>query len=152
MRHTSEANGSTPIFPQNEVSAAKYKFPVDSSSQAPVPDARTGEMWSPETELQDINYGENLEKFERSESFLASTAPESRGSLRSRTKKHSRKKKPKKVTPEEKMRNLSMECISLSARMRRLRKFSPEWTLSKLEMKLISEELEYLYAESIAKG
>ncbi len=30
-------------------------------------------------------------------------------------------------------------------------KFSPEWILSKMEAKLISEELEHLYAKSVAR-
>lgn len=58
-------------------------------------------------------------------------------------------KKEKKLTPEEKMKNLSTDFINLSHRMKGMPKFSPEWTLSKMEMKLITEELEFLYAESM---
>ena len=39
-------------------------------------------------------------------------------------------------------KKLSTEYLSLSRRLRSIPSFSPEWTLAKLEMKFISEELE----------
>jgi len=55
--------------------------------------------------------------------------------------KEQRQGPKKKATPAEKVRSLSMEISSLSQKMKSVPKFSPEWTLSKLEMKLISDEL-----------
>jgi len=72
-------------------------------------------------------------------------------STRSGKKKHSGRQK-KKVTPEEEMRNLSIECVGLSKKMKSVPKFSPEWKLSKVEMKLITDELKFLYKESLARG
>jgi len=149
MRMTLEANCSSPIFPQNEVDPAKNKKVSTDSTQAIVPDARAGETWSPDTELRGINYNQNLGKFAKSESVRQSAPPTSTRSSRSSMRKHSRKKT--EVTLEKKMRNLSIECIGLSARVKSLPKFSPEWRLSKLEMNLVSEELQHLYAESMAK-
>ena len=84
-------------------------------------------------------------------------------------------KKKKQMTPEEKMvrifvlaiaivvfssfraliiflapypscqRNLSLEFLSLYQKMKRVPKYSPEWTLIKVEIRFIVEELEYLY-------
>mmetsp|Transcript_16690 Transcript_16690/g.30294 ORF Transcript_16690/g.30294 Transcript_16690/m.30294 type:complete len:631 (+) Transcript_16690:1295-3187(+) len=156
MRQALEDKATAPVFPQNEVNT-ENNVSAD-SPHAPVPDARAsraGEMWSPEDELHGINtaqYKDNLEKYEMSESVRATTPAESSRSTKSGNKKRLGRKKKKKVTPEENMRNLSIECVSLSHRMKSLPKFSPEWTLSKLELKLISDELEYLYAESMAKG
>jgi len=50
------------------------------------------------------------------------------------------------------MRSLSVEISSLSHKMSTAPKLSPEWKLSKLELKLIAEELEYFHAESITTG
>eukprot|EP00578_Thalassiosira_sp_NH16_P010241 CAMPEP_0181129510 /NCGR_PEP_ID=MMETSP1071-20121207/29358_1 /TAXON_ID=35127 /ORGANISM="Thalassiosira sp., Strain NH16" /LENGTH=189 /DNA_ID=CAMNT_0023215497 /DNA_START=364 /DNA_END=933 /DNA_ORIENTATION=+ len=60
-------------------------------------------------------------------------------------------KKEMKLAPIEKMKTLSTDFINLSHRMKSMPKFSPEWTLSKIEMKFITEELEFLYAESMNK-
>ncbi len=44
--------------------------------------------------------------------------------------------------------HLSGEFASITKKMNSLTKFSPEWTLSKVELKFVGEELEHLYAES----
>lgn len=170
MKQVLEANASAPIFPQNELATTKN---VSSRSLSEVTSpvdqvaAQAGEMWSPEKELQSISiakYKKNLESNNEkinTESVRSLTpaesiqsqlsAKESNKSSRSEDKKRSvrKKKKEKKLTPEDKMRNLSTECLSLSHRLKSLPKFSPEWTLSKMEMTLITDELEYLYEESM---
>mmetsp|Transcript_30271 Transcript_30271/g.72029 ORF Transcript_30271/g.72029 Transcript_30271/m.72029 type:complete len:566 (-) Transcript_30271:2711-4408(-) len=50
------------------------------------------------------------------------------------------------------LRSLSQECMRLSHRMRSLPPFSPEWTLSKVEMGFVTEEMEFLYEESLRSG
>ncbi|KAL7440365.1 hypothetical protein ACHAXH_008082 [Discostella pseudostelligera] len=56
------------------------------------------------------------------------------------------KENGKTLTPgEEKMKKLSSESLSLTRRIHSLPRNSPEWTLSKIELNLVIEELEYLY-------
>ena len=52
-------------------------------------------------------------------------------------------KSPKPQTMEE----LSKDCSKLSKRLNKLQRFTPEWTLVNVELKLITEEMEYLYSE-----
>ena len=49
-------------------------------------------------------------------------------------------------------RTLKMDSINLSQRVSSLPKFSPEWTLSKMELKMVTDELEFLYNESMGRG
>ncbi|KAL3823349.1 hypothetical protein ACHAXA_008844, partial [Cyclostephanos tholiformis] len=51
------------------------------------------------------------------------------------------------LTPVENIKNLSAELIVLTQRMQSLPKFSPEWTLSKIEVNLVADELKYLVSE-----
>ena len=48
-------------------------------------------------------------------------------------------------------KTLSLEFLGLLRKMHRVPKFSPEWTLSRIEMRYIVEELEYLYKTSVKK-
>lgn len=66
-----------------------------------------------------------------------------------KTKKSRTRKSPKKSPT---LKDLGIECLRLSQRLNDLPKFSPEWTLSKVELKLVTEEMEYLYLESLQKG
>lgn len=50
------------------------------------------------------------------------------------------------------LKELGIECLRLSKRLNQLPKFSPEWTLSKVELRLVTEEMEYLYESSLNKG
>jgi len=63
--------------------------------------------------------------------------------------KKERPKQKKKATREETVRSLSMEISCLSQKMKSVPKFSPEWTLSRLEMKLISDEVQHICAKSL---
>jgi hypothetical protein len=65
-------------------------------------------------------------------------------------KSRSRRGKGPKKPPT--LKDLGSECLRLSKRLNQLPKFSPEWTLSKVELKLVTEEMEYLYVESLKKG
>jgi len=58
-------------------------------------------------------------------------------------------KKQRQATPEQKVRSLSIEISSLSQKMKSVPKFSPEWTLSKVEMKLVYDELNYICEKSM---
>jgi len=145
MRRFLESSASVPIFPQYDSSFVK-KAPTDSSSsQPPIRETQGGKISSP---TKSNRYSENPAK---PEPIRPSTPARSVHSTRSGKKKHSGRQK-KKVTPEEEMRNLSIECVGLSKKMKSVPKFSPEWKLSKVEMKLITDELKFLYKESLARG
>ena len=58
----------------------------------------------------------------------------------------------KVLTPQEQIRSLSQECMRLSRRLHSLPRFSPEWTLTKVEMGFVTEEMEFFYQESLRKG
>lgn len=49
---------------------------------------------------------------------------------------------------EDELKRLSNECRSLSLKLKELPKFTPEWTLVRIEMKYITEELEHVYAKA----
>ncbi|KAL7496501.1 hypothetical protein ACHAWT_004722 [Skeletonema menzelii] len=57
-----------------------------------------------------------------------------------------RLKSPKKPPT---LKELGIECLRLSTRLSQLPKFSPEWTLVNVELKLVTEEMEYSYAQSL---
>jgi len=125
---------SKPLFPRNELKGAKK---------------RTG---SARDEV------EGVERDGPSESVRAPPRAKSRRPSKSRLltiEKKKKRKRPRrrkrKKTTEEQMRDLSVECVGLLTKMRGVPKHSPEWVLSKMEAKLISEELEHLYAKSIAR-
>mmetsp|Transcript_26885 Transcript_26885/g.53774 ORF Transcript_26885/g.53774 Transcript_26885/m.53774 type:complete len:762 (+) Transcript_26885:234-2519(+) len=65
-------------------------------------------------------------------------------------KSGNRKQKSPKKPPT--LKELGIECLRLSTRLSQLRKFTPEWTLVNVELKLVTEEMEYLYAESLKNG
>jgi hypothetical protein len=65
-------------------------------------------------------------------------------------KSGNRKLKSPKKPPT--LKELGIECLRLSTRLSQLRKFTPEWTLVNVELKLVTEEMEYLYAESLKNG
>ena len=58
----------------------------------------------------------------------------------------------KALTPQEQIRSLSQECMRLSRRLHSLPRFSPEWTLTKVELGFVSDEMEYFYQESLRRG
>jgi len=144
-----------PIFPHNEVNIAKRALALTDSPQAPVPKARAGEKWVRENELRGIsiaNRKKNFERYDAPKSTSAKIPMESTRTIVPREKERPAEKKKENLTSRETMRDLGIEFSSLSRRMKSLSKFSPEWRLSKLEMELISDELQYLYVESTTKG
>jgi len=147
------AVSSTPVFPLRELGGSPSKNNTMRRGEGIVPDARAGEK-------------RRDDRYELSKSVLRNTAAltvgagrkESKESKKGRknksrlgSKRRTSKTKRKEKVEEKIMRDLSMECIDLMTRMKRVPKYSPEWVLCKLEMKLVSEELQHLYAESIGK-
>eukprot|EP00574_Skeletonema_japonicum_P003710 CAMPEP_0201719412 /NCGR_PEP_ID=MMETSP0593-20130828/4621_1 /ASSEMBLY_ACC=CAM_ASM_000672 /TAXON_ID=267983 /ORGANISM="Skeletonema japonicum, Strain CCMP2506" /LENGTH=615 /DNA_ID=CAMNT_0048209847 /DNA_START=105 /DNA_END=1952 /DNA_ORIENTATION=- len=59
-----------------------------------------------------------------------------------------RKLKSQKKPPTLKV--LGTECLKLSTRLSQLPKFSPEWTLVNVELRLVTEEMEYFYVQSLS--
>ncbi len=57
--------------------------------------------------------------------------------------------KSKYETPS--LKELGTECLRLSARLSQLPKFSPEWTLVNVELRLVTEEMEYFYEQSLSE-
>lgn len=47
------------------------------------------------------------------------------------------------------LKELGTECLRLSTRLSQLPKFSPEWTLVNVELRLVTEEMEYFYVQSL---
>ncbi|KAL7554686.1 hypothetical protein ACHAWF_018202 [Thalassiosira exigua] len=137
LRKNFESN-EAPIFPQNEVKEVK-NIDLKEPPQAAIPDARSREILSPEDE------GGSSTKADSDRSKVPTVAS-------SGTKKKKSRRRRKKLTPEDKMRKLSTEVLRLSNQLKSLPKFSPEWTLAKVEMKQITDELEFLYAKSMEKG
>lgn len=97
---------------------------------------------SPESGL--VSVTKYRESFEGSPSIVEKSL-----SMESNKSRSRRGKGPKKPPT---LKDLGSECLRLSKRLNQLPKFSPEWTLSKVELKLVTEEMEYLYVESLKKG
>lgn len=179
LRQNLEAAATVPIFPQNEV---EEKTASPELPQAPVPEVRAGEVWSPKNELRNISvakFQKNLENSNsdtsESDSLLDANLALTESTQGSGTKKQATPEEDRMVSTELiighrvlstnqsnfyfmlctifiTQKTLGIECLRLSHRMKSLPKFSPEWSLAKMEMKFISEELEFLYAESVEKG
>ena len=129
LRDKFEGVQDAPIFPQNEVMSKKKATPPT----LPAPEANSGETWSPQDELRDINAVSK-----RRENLAGNETPESDhadDNLSDNT-----------PTRLEKIKSLSAELVQMSTRMASLPKFSPESTLLKIELKLVAEELQFLYA------
>jgi len=119
------------------------------ASTPKLPDNRWNERFQEETTPppatsrphSDVQYKKS---FEKSSSGAAekSLSPELK---ESGTRKVTIQKKPPTL------KELGIECLRLSKRLNQLPKFSPEWTLSKVELRQVTEEMEYLY-ESLKKG
>jgi len=129
------AVSSAPVFPRDELESGPNNDENAHEGAVIAPDARAGERRSGGGDVDVV-----VVECELSESARDAVAAR-------RTKKTERKE----AVEETILRDLSVECIDLMTRMKRVPKYSPEWVLSKLEMKLVSEELRYLCAESIAK-
>lgn len=66
-----------------------------------------------------------------------------------RAMKSSKSLKSEYKTPS--LKDLGTECLRLSARLSQLPKFSPEWTLVNVELRLVTEEMEYFYEQSLSE-
>ena len=49
--------------------------------------------------------------------------------------------------PSHHQQQLGIECVRLTKRMNLLPKGSPEWVMSKMEITMITDELQFLYKE-----
>ena len=141
IRDTLEKNAAvlTPKFPDNHWNEKFEKETIHS----PPPVA----MKASPPHSGHVSVSQYKKSFEGSSSATEKSL--SQESKKSGTRKLKSLKSPKKPPT---LKELGIECLRLSKRLNQLPKFSPEWTLSKVELKLVTEEMEYLYVESLQKG